>query len=63
MYQITIDDILKFNSLEFVPLELLFKVKEQYLNNPDIPQDEKEILYEHVDNLILERNNLKCTKF
>lgn len=62
MYQITIFDILKFNDLQYVPLELLFKVKEQYLNNTDLSKEEKEILYIHIDNLIKERNDLVCTR-
>lgn len=62
MYQITIFDILKFNDLQFVPLELLYKVKEQYLNNTDLSKEEKEILYIHIDNLIKERNDLLCTR-
>lgn len=39
-YQITIYDILKFNELQFVPLELLFKVKEQYLKNEELTKKE-----------------------
>lgn len=59
-YQITIYDILKFNELQFVPLELLFKVKEQYLKNEELTKEEKEILFEHIDNLIKERNDILC---
>lgn len=62
MYQITIFDILKFNDLQYVPLELLYKVKEQYLNNTDLSKEEKEILYIHIDNLIKERNDLICMR-
>ena len=62
MYQITIFDILKFNDLQYVPLELLYKVKEQYLNNTELSKEEKEILYIHIDNLIKERNDLICMR-
>lgn len=62
MYQITIFDILKFNDLQYVPLELLYKVKEDYLDNTDLSKEEKEILYIHIDNLIKERNDLICMR-